>query len=157
MDNKGNSMEEERMNILRLVEEGKISAQEAAGLLSALSRRKSTPETISSTEAKVETGDSDVNVEDSEPIPSIIDNSTVKSARWFRVRVTDLATGRAKATINLPIGLVNWGLKVGARFAPEISELDFNELGDILQSGANGKMVDVMDEEDGEHVEIFID
>ncbi|NTV83649.1 MAG: hypothetical protein HGA23_05040, partial [Bacteroidales bacterium] len=80
-----------------------------------------------------------------------------QSARWFRIRVTDVSSGRAKATINLPIGLVNWGMKIGARYAPEVEEFDFNELSQMLQSSAEGKLIDVIDEEDGEHVEIFID
>jgi hypothetical protein len=62
-----------------------------------------------------------------------------------------------KAMVNLPIGLMDWGLRVGAQFAPEMEGLDLNELSEILRSGADGKIVEVIDEEDGEHVEIYIE
>ena len=62
-----------------------------------------------------------------------------------------------KALVNLPIGLMDWGLRVGAQFAPEMEGLDLGELSEILRSGADGKIVEVIDEEDGEHVEIYIE
>ena len=59
--------------------------------------------------------------------------------------------------VNLPIGLMDWGLRVGAQFAPEMEGLDLGELSEILRSGADGKIVEVIDEEDGERVEIYIE
>jgi hypothetical protein len=154
MDGKPNNYEEERLNILKMVEDGKISASEAATLLSALSKEKDTisvkigadlPETPPAPEAVTE------------PIPPLKISAPGEGPRWFRVRVTDLSSGRAKVTVNLPIGLVNWGMKIGARYAPEVNGVDFNELSQMLSSGEEGKLIDVVDEEDGEHVEIFID
>jgi hypothetical protein len=52
---------------------------------------------------------------------------------------------------------MEWGMQIGAQFAPEVGDLDFEELKAMLQSGVEGKVVDVIDEEDGEHVEIFIE
>ena len=52
---------------------------------------------------------------------------------------------------------MDWGLRVGAQFAPEMDGLDLGELSEILRSGADGKIVEVIDEEDGEHVEIYIE
>jgi hypothetical protein len=64
-------------------------------------------------------------------------------------------------SVNLPLGLVNVGLKMGARFVPEMGELDVNELmGEInaaIQEGTQGKIIDVEDHEDGERVEIFVE
>jgi hypothetical protein len=73
------------------------------------------------------------------------------------VRVTDLSSGRTKVTVNLPVGLVNWGMKIGARYAPEVSDFNFEELSQMINAEAEGKLIDVVDEEDGEHVEIFVD
>jgi hypothetical protein len=76
---------------------------------------------------------------------------------WLRIRVSDLETGRQKVAVNLPLTLVSVGLKLGARYAPEIAGLDPNEILAMLQSGANGPVVDVEDTDDGQHVQIFID
>ena len=122
---------EERMKILKMIEEGKISAEEGAKLLSALTdSRKSAP----GAQAGTGTG----------------------GARWLRIRVTDTYTGKAKVNVNIPIGLVNVGLKLGARFSPEVDEEQMEALAEALKSGLSGKIIDVTDE-DGEHVEIFVE
>ncbi len=122
---------EERMKILNMIREGKISAEEGAKLLSALG--------------------------DTEKASRIPSTRTTGEPRWFRVRVTDLVSGKTKVSVNIPFGLMEWGLQIGAQFAPEVADLDFEQLKEMLQSGVEGKVVDVIDEEDGEHVEIFIE
>lgn len=124
---------EERMKILRMIEEGKLTAEEGAKLLSALSDNR----------ARVTAG------------TSISRGSG--SARWLRVKVTDMASGRSKATVQIPIGLLEAGMKIGAHFAPEVEGVDMSEIMEALRSGVTGKIVDVMDEEDGEHVEIYVE
>jgi len=122
---------EERMKILNMIREGKISAEEGAKLLSALGEAEK-PTRAATTRAAGE-------------------------PRWFRVRVTDLINGKTKVSVNIPFGLMEWGMQIGAQFAPEVGDLDFEQLKEMLQSGVEGKVVDVIDEEDGEHVEIFIE
>ncbi len=78
-------------------------------------------------------------------------------ARWLRVRITDLDSDRASVNVNLPINMVNVGLKMGARFIPEFEGLDLEELGEALRQGLTGKIVDVVDEEDRQHVEVYIE
>lgn len=46
------------------------------------------------------------------------------------------------------------GLNIAAKYAPDVA---FDELIAAIQEGAQGKLIDVYDEEDGEHVEIFIE
>lgn len=123
---------EERLKILKMIEEGKISAEEGAKLLAALSdsRRAPTP-----------------------PVPP----RGPGAARWLRVRVTDLRTGRSKATVQIPLGLLDAGMKIGAHFAPEVDGVDMNELMAALRAGMTGKIIDAIDEKDGEHVEIFVE
>jgi hypothetical protein len=75
----------------------------------------------------------------------------------MRVRVTDLNTGRAKVNVNLPMGLVSVGMKVGARFAPEIEDIDLDEIFQAIKDGAQGQIVEVEDEEDNERVQIYIE
>jgi hypothetical protein len=152
MNRNPEELSEERMQILRMVEQGNITAQEAAQLLASL--QGSPPASNSAAQAPNQT------VEFNEtPLPEqpFQVQPSPDGPRWMRVRVTDLSTGRRKVTVNLPIGLVNWGLKIGARYAPEVRDIDFSDISEMLQAGAEGKLVDVIDEEDGEHVEVFVD
>lgn len=120
---------EERMKILKLIEEGKISADEGSKLLAALSdSRRGIP---------------------TPPRPP--------GARWLRVRVTDTHTGRSKASVQIPLALVDAGMKIGAHFAPEVQGVDMSNVMEALRMGVTGKIIDVVDEEDGEHVEIFVE
>ncbi|KAA0278563.1 MAG: hypothetical protein HS100_10170 [Anaerolineales bacterium] len=124
---------EERMKILKLIEEGKISAEEGAKLLSALSdSRRGVPAPPRSPSAP-------------------------GGARMLRVRVTDTRTGRSKASVQIPLALVDAGLKIGAHFAPEVQGVDMSNVMEALRMGVTGKIIDVTDEEDGEHVEIFVE
>jgi hypothetical protein len=124
---------EERMKILKMIEEGKITAEDGAKLLAALAESRKTP---------------------SAPLSL---TGSGGEARWFRVRVTDLATGKTKVNVNIPMGLVNVGIKMGARFAPDLDAEQMEALAEALKSGATGKLLDVTDDEDGEHVEIFVE
>ena len=121
---------EERMEILKMVQSGQISAEEGAKLLEALKQQ---------TEPR------------SAPAPT----DRTEQPRRLRVRVSDLETGRNKVNIDLPWNLINVGMHMGARFAPE--EIDLQEVMQALQSGTEGKIVDVEDAEDNERVEIFVE
>jgi hypothetical protein len=122
---------EERMQILKMIEAGTISASDGAELLRALEQDKSS--------------------QPSSPLKG------VSEPRWFRVRVTDTKTGKNKVSVNIPMGLVNVGMKMGARFSPELEGMDFNEIAEIIKGGGQGKVMDVIDEEEGERVEIFVE
>jgi hypothetical protein len=122
---------EERMRILRMIQEGKITAEEGAKLLAALR----------------ESG--------KEPRPPTPPGRMSKG--WLRVRVTDMNTNRPKVNVNLPLGLMDAGLKIGAQYAPALEGIDLSQFIEDVKSGAQGKIIDVIDEEDGEHVEIFIE
>ncbi len=123
---------EERMKILKMIEEGKISAEEGAKLLSALNEGRRGPGGPSSTRGS-------------------------SAGHWLRIRVTDINTGRSKASVQIPVGLIDAGMKIGAHFAPEVEGVDMSAVLDALRAGVTGKIIDVIDDEDGEHVEIFVD
>jgi hypothetical protein len=125
---------EERMKILKMIEEGKLSAEEGTKLLSALSAsRLPTPPRAPGTHG----------------MPG--------GARWLRIRVTDVRTGRSKASVQIPLALVDAGMKIGAHFAPEVEGVNMSNVMEALRSGVTGKIIDVTDEEDGEHVEIYVE
>jgi hypothetical protein len=119
---------EERMKILKMIEEGKLSAEEGSKLLSALAGAN-------------------------RPLGGL----SASGAKWLRVRVTDVATGRSKATVQIPLALMDAGMKIGAHFAPEVEGVNMDQLMEALRSGMTGKIIDVTDDEDGEHVEIFVE
>ena len=118
---------EERMKILKMIEEGKLSAEEGAKLLAAIG---------------------------SGGRPGGL---AASGAKWLRVRVTDVNSGRSKATVQIPISLLDAGMKIGAHFAPEIDGVNMDQLMEALRTGMTGKIIDVTDDVDGEHVEIFVE
>ena len=122
---------EERIKILQMIENGKITAADGAKLLAAISenaksRSQSTPFHKS------------------------------RDSRYMRVRVTDSSSGKTKVSVNLPLGLVDAGLNIASNFMPDMSAEASQDISAAIREGLTGKIVDVMDE-DGEHIEIFIE
>jgi hypothetical protein len=117
---------EERIKILQMIQDGKISAEDGAKLLSALNESGSGKRLVG------------------RPVDS----------RTIRIRVTDQFTGKTKVSVNLPMGLVDAGLNIASTFVPDMRLEDISA---AIRDGLTGKIIDVMDEEDGEHVEIFIE
>ncbi len=127
-------MSEERLMILKLLRDGKITADEAARLLEAIDVTKSKTN-HSHEEPETEKG----------------------QGKFFRVRVTDTDSGKIRANIRIPLSVMGAGAKFGAHFAPQIEGLEDEDIMRLVRSGEVGKVLDVFDDEDGEHVEIFIE
>ena len=122
---------EERIKILQMLEEGKVTAEEAATLLRALEGgRRGGPAGPPAQGGQ---------------------------RQFLRIQVTDLESGTAKVNVTLPMGLVGAGLRMAERFAPQIEGFDMQELQELLASGVDGKLVEVVDEEDNERVEIYVE
>ncbi len=126
---------QERMQILKMIQEGKISPDEGAKLLEALRGASGGRATANFT------------------APS---GAPTGGGKWLRVRVTDMRTGRQKVNVNVPISLVSIGARIGAKFGAPVP-VDMDEIIAAVRSGAQGKLIDVQDNEDGEHVEIFVE
>jgi len=120
---------EERMQVLKMIHSGQVTAEEGARLLEILGENRSR--------------------KDTQP------ESRGKEPRQLHIRVTDLETGRQKIDLRLPWRLVNVGINMGARFARE--EIRVEDFIEAIQAGAEGKIIDVVDEEDNEWVEIFVE
>jgi len=123
---------EERLRILKMVEEKKITAEEAAELLKALE------------------------VEEEKEIRRV-----PRRIRWLKIKVTDIKTDKVKVNLSIPFSLLSWGMRIAGRFAPadllEEHGINFNDLLKAIEDGETGKIIDVYDEEDGEHVEISLE
>ena len=129
----------ERLRILQLLEQQKITAAEASELLTALGERSRGP------------GRGGRGRWLAEELAPASDR-----ARWFRVRVTDERTGQVRTNVSVPIGMVGFGLGFARRFrnVPGVGMVD--EMFEAVRSGRRGTIFDVSNE-GGERVEILID
>lgn len=123
---------EERLQILKMLEEKKITAQEAAELLDA-----------------IEAGNEEIKV------------NKKTSAKWLKIKVYT-EDGKVKKNIRLPISLMQMGLKIGKKFDSKLADADltaFNmeEIMELVKQGAEGKIIDVYDEEGKTKVEISVE
>ena len=132
---------EERRKILELVAGGKLDAGEAADLLGAMPTAAEDPGVPVARAA--------------EKAPAEPENGG--SPRWLHIRVGDLHSGKHKVSVNIPLRLLQVGLRIGSGFAPELREIEWKDVAEALAAGERGILVDVEDEEDGEHVQIYVD
>jgi len=124
------NVSEERMQILEMVEDGKITAAEAMELFSALERN------------------------DQEIMPKT-------DAKWLKVRVYTM-DDKPKVNVNIPISLVDVGLKLAKKYDPKLKEsgldnIDLDEVLDAIKNGAEGKIVDVIDEEEQTKIKVYVE
>ncbi len=121
-------LKEEKMQILKMIEDGKITSKDGLELLGALEEKESMP--------------------------------VAKPSKWLRIKVHD-PDDNTKVNVNIPLALVDVGLKMATKFSPElknsdIKDIDFNEIAELIKNGAEGKIVDV-ESGDGERVEIIVE
>jgi hypothetical protein len=124
---------EERMKILTMIQEGTITAEEGMRLLETL---EETPQKTAAQSRPAAAG---------------------SGGRYVRVRVTDTDSGKTRVNIRLPISVVSAGLKMGARFSPEVEGLDMDQLMNFIRTGETGQVIDILDDEDGERVEVYVE
>lgn len=125
---------EERMRILSLLEEGNISAAEAARLLEAMAPAPGTPVAPAPGGGKV------------------------------HVRVTDTATGATRLRLTLPAALARIGARLAAATevsdeltAAGISAADLKRVREAIDSGTAGTILDLDDGTAGYRVEVWIE
>ena len=127
-------MDEERMKILNMIQEGKITAEQGAKLLEAL--------------------------EESEPEEKNDIHSTTRTGKFVKIKVTDIDTGKAKVNLSIPMGIA---YIIKSLIPPnELEKLEHQGINiDLLfkhiDSGKLGKLLDVEDQEHRHHVEITIE
>ncbi len=133
-------MTDERLQILKMLEEGKITAEEASKLLEALKTADLRDDGNSQVEAVWE---------------------SPRKAKWMRIEVNERDGNRVR--IKLPVAIVRAALRIGGghlsiggfdsdELGPELME----ELEQALLNGETGLLVDV-EEEDGDKVKIFLE
>jgi len=120
---------DERLKVLQMLDDGRITVEDAAALLRALG---------------------------ADPAASPDYAPSGSTSRFIRVHVTDLDSGESKVDVTLPLTMVKAGLGIAERFAPGFEGFDLDNLEQTVFSGATGKLVEVNDSEDREGVEIYI-
>jgi hypothetical protein len=125
--------QEERLRILRMVQAGRLTAEEAVQLLEALGEPRQPGR--------------------GRPPAS----QTARKPHWFRMRVTDKTTGKIHVDIRLPVHVVTAGAKLGARFSPESVGLDMNKVMEQIRQGVTGKVLETDTPDKQEKVEVFIE
>jgi hypothetical protein len=87
-----------------------------------------------------------------------------RTARWFHLRITNEHSGKRTFVLGLPLPLTlaAWVLKMVRPFVPQLRETGVDEAILSLRDGLGSKgndepfIIDVHDDDEGEHVQIYI-
>ena len=123
-------MTEERLHILRMVEEGKISAQEAVKLLEALEESKGAAQA-----------------------------GPRRRNRFLRVRVFDGEKTKVNVNVPLELARValRFVPKEALKAAGSDAPLDPDDIMRMLEEGLEGKIVDIEDDDGKTRVEVVVE
>jgi hypothetical protein len=134
-------MSEDRLRILKMVEDKKISAEEAAKLMAAMD----TP------------------------------GGANGKARWLKVRVFEKGTDKPKVRVTVPLTLLKVAGSLGGKFSMMVPDEaraqmeskgikldsqsfeDIEKLFDQLAVDGQYKMAEVVDDESGQRVEVYVE
>lgn len=123
---------DERLEILRMVESGVVTAEEAATILEAMDRSNAS-------------AGRDQRVEDADKR---------RGAGVIRIRITEAGSSKPTVNIALPLKLIDAGLSIAEQFVPEYLP-KASDLREAVLSGMRGTILDIQDAED--HVEILVE
>jgi hypothetical protein len=119
---------DERDRILRLVEEGQITAAQAAQLLDALETESERP----------------------------TERSRDRILR-VRVSTLNPRLQKANIAATLPLNLIRATLRLGTQLLPQLSNTALEDLLKSIDSRAAGRLLDLQDLDKGERLEIFVE
>lgn len=128
-------MNDEKLKILKMIEDGIITAEEGSQLLNALA--------------------------DDPNLQTAPKKNASGNAKWLRVKVLSTENGvKTKVNVNVPVALVETGLKIGKRFDKNVEDslkdVDLNEILEMIKNGAEGKIVEV-ESDNGDIVEVYVE
>lgn len=133
----------DRKEILDKLASGDLSAEEATNLLNnpAPEPAKEAPKAV---EIKVEI--------EEEPKPKVS-----MRGKWFRIQITNDATGKSKASVSIPLDFLNWGLMLASRFVPELQGMQAKDLAGMMSEIGDGTLVEIKNDEKQESIKIFVE
>lgn len=118
---------EQRIDILEKLEDGKLTAQEAAGLLEKVGMGR---------------------------WADLAQDTVSAKQRHLHIRVSELATGQIKSDLRLPIGLVNTILYSQGNLSSDLAGLDQTVLRTLLDQGRQDGINQISDQSGNERIEI---
>ena len=82
----------------------------------------------------------------------------MRTARWLTIRIRETEGTKLTLAFPLPFGLVYWAMRIARMFAPQVRDIPLEEtvvaLEESLRDG-DPFFVEVHDEEDGDHVQVY--
>jgi len=148
-------VEQERLQVLRLVESGRVTPDQAVELLRALGP------TIDAVQDVAVLRPGPGTVRDGGYLlasESAADKTPTDGdgPRWLRVRVTD-RQGHSTADVQLPLSIVRIGLSIGGRWLPQLRMLDPGWVMQSLRERAGRPVFTFKDSADGDRVVIWVE
>jgi MFS family permease len=119
-----------RLDIMQQLEDGRISAEEAARLLEGVEEGK---------------------------LASLGPAGPGQAARHVRIRVSDLASGAIKTDLRLPLGLVHTALQLERRLATALDAYDAQALRELISRSSGEAGVQTLDTDDHERLEVSME
>ena len=141
-------LSKERLEILRLVENQTITAEEAGRLLEALDRSDRADR------VKREGREDQFTLPLPPGFPFAPPPPPPRGGRSVRIRITDTNEDQTKLNLVLPHPLLEAGLKMAKRFAPD-QMLEAREIRETIDEGFTGPILDIMDGD--QRVEIILE
>jgi NCAIR mutase (PurE)-related protein len=126
----------EKLQILKMLEEGKINVSEASELLEAIKTSSNQNQQITLTEKY--------------------------RKKYLKVRVFDKNKAKDIVNINLPITLVKAGINVAMKFSPELSTAglsskDFSNIMKAIENEIEGEIINIDADDGNTIVKVFIE
>lgn len=162
--------QEGRKEILDLVAAGKIDAAEAAAMLSGKGAPVAGDAAVETPDAvlanpEIPAAEASAAEASAAEAPAAEAPAAEKKAAttpgsaptWLKVRVSDLQSGKNRVRVNIPLRIVRVGMRLGAGFVPESEHVDWRQLEQLIDEGGVGMLVDVQDENSGEHIEVYVE
>lgn len=151
-------MTKETRKILESLERGEIDSQEAIRMMQGEANK---------VDDKSDLGDKpdrsdDANLDED---PSLGGRSSLgdrpvtedKSNQYLRVDVHRLHDDKRQVHVRIPLRIVELGINLGSRYAPELNELDLKEVVEELHAVGEGTIVEVEDLDENQHVLVWIE
>jgi len=136
---------EERARVLRMVEQGVVSAEEGARLLAAMSDApagRAHPSAHPGPRNRTRT------------------QRTGRGRGMLRLRLTDAASGRRRIDVQIPTGVLDFLVAAGGRVGlldADLGGIDLEELHQAISGGGTGRVLDWFDEDSGQRVEVYLE
>jgi hypothetical protein len=123
-------MKEEQMKILKMIEDGVITAADGMKLLEAINDE-----------------------------PQATEGEKSETVEWVKIKVSDPKRVNKDVNIKLPMSLIKIGMKIGEKFSvnfgTNLDPGDFQKILEAIQEGGAGEVINI-ETDDGQIVEISL-